>query len=67
MKLLELAKSPVAATIVHGEATLEQLKNQLRDYEGDVEHLIIFHKDEFDYQINYQGNSVSSAEPDDQS
>ena len=49
LKLLELAKSPVVATIVHGDATLEQLKNQLKGYDGDVEHLIIFHKDEFDY------------------
>jgi hypothetical protein len=49
LKLLELAKSPVVATIVHGDATLVQLKNQLKGYDGDVEHLIIFHKDEFDY------------------
>ena len=48
-KLLDLAKSPVAATIVHGEATLEQLKTELKNYDGDVEHLIIFYKDEFDY------------------
>jgi hypothetical protein len=25
------------------------LKEQLANYEGDVEHLIIFHKDEYDY------------------
>jgi hypothetical protein len=49
LKLLELAKGPVAATIVHGDATIEQLKEQLANYEGDVEHLIIFHKDEYDY------------------
>jgi len=49
LKLLELAKGPVAATIVHGDATLEQLKTELKNYEGDVEHLIIFYKDEFDY------------------
>tara|TARA_B100000579_G_C22647310_1_gene764393 strand:- start:415 stop:948 length:534 start_codon:yes stop_codon:yes gene_type:complete len=48
-KLLELSKSPVAATIVHGDATLAQLQNQLKDYDGNVEHLIIFHKDESDY------------------
>ena len=48
-KLLALSKSPVAATIVHGDATLEQLQNQLKDYDGDVKHLIIFHKDESDY------------------
>ena len=36
-------------TIVHDDATLEQLQNQLKDYDSDVEHLIIFHKDEFDY------------------
>ena len=49
LKLLELSKGPVAATIVHGAATIEQLKEQLANYDGDVEHLIIFHKDESDY------------------
>ena len=49
LKLLELSKGPVAATIVHGDATIEQLKEQLANYDGAVEHLIIFHKDEYDY------------------
>ena len=48
-KLLELSKSKVAATIVHGDASLVQLKTQLKNYEGDIEHLFIFYKDEFDY------------------
>ena len=65
LELLKLSKSPVVATIVHGNATLKELRKQLRNYSGDVEHLIIFHKDAEDYDV--QGRSVSSAEPEDQS
>jgi len=46
---ISLDHQGVAATIVHGDATIEQLKEQLANYDGDVEHLIIFHKDEYDY------------------
>ena len=49
LKLLELAKSDVVATIVHGNGSLKELKKQLRKYKGDVKHLIIFHKDSGDY------------------
>ena len=50
LELLKLSNSPTAATVVHGNATLKELRKQLRNYSGDVEHLIIFHKDAEDYR-----------------
>jgi len=49
LKLLELSKSEVLATIAHGKGDLKELKRQLKKYKGDVKHLIIFHKDSDDY------------------
>lgn len=49
--LLKLAKGPVVATIVYGDASVSQLKKDLLDYKGDVEELIIFHIDEKDFII----------------
>ena len=49
MKILELAKGPVVATIVHGEGSIRELKRQLRHYSGDVKHLIIFYIDDDDF------------------
>ena len=49
-KLLDLAKSPVVATIVYGSASVSQLKKDLVNYKGDVKELIIFHIDNEDYQ-----------------
>ena len=50
LELLKLSNSPTVATVVHGNATLKELRKQLRNYSGDVEHLIIFHKDAEDYR-----------------
>jgi hypothetical protein len=47
-----LAKGPVVATIVYGDASVSQLKKDLLDYKGDVEELIIFHIDEKDFIIS---------------
>jgi len=49
LEILDLAKSSVVATIAHGDGSLKQLKRQLKKYQGEVEHLIIFHKDACDY------------------
>ena len=49
-RLLNLALSPVVATIVHGDASLAQLEAELQAFDGPVEELIIFHLDEDDYQ-----------------
>jgi len=49
-KLLNLAKGPVVATIVNGDASVSQLKKDLLKYKGDVKELIIFHIDKEDYQ-----------------
>lgn len=48
-KLLNLALSPIVATIAHGNATLEQLELDLQTFDGPIEQLIIFHLDEDDY------------------
>ena len=50
VKLLNLAKSPVVATIVYGLASIEQLENELLNYKGNVKELIIFHLDKDDFQ-----------------
>ena len=50
LELLKLSNSPTVATVVHGNATLKELRKQLRNYSGDVEHLVIFHKDAEDYR-----------------
>ena len=49
LKILELSKGPIAATIVHGQGKLYELGKQLERYDGDVKHLIIFHKDAEDF------------------
>ncbi len=49
-KMLNLAKGPVVATIVNGDASVSQLREDLLKYKGDVKELIIFHIDKEDYQ-----------------
>ena len=49
-ELLRLSKSNVLATVSHSLATLEELETALKDYDGHVEELVIFHLDEGDYR-----------------
>ena len=49
-ELLRLSKSRFLATVSHGQATLDELKAALKDYDGHVEELVIFHLDEGDYR-----------------
>ena len=49
-ELLRLSKSSVLATVSHSLATLDELVAALKDYDGDVEELVIFHLDEGDYR-----------------
>ena len=38
------------ATVSHGLATLSELEDALKHYDGHVEELIVFHLDEGDYR-----------------
>ena len=49
-ELLRLSKSSVLATVSHSLATLDELKAALKDYDGHVEELVIFHLDKGDYR-----------------
>ena len=47
-KLMKLSKTSVLATIVHGLATLEDLKTQLTSCQ-DIDEILIFYSDDNDY------------------
>jgi len=49
-ELLRLSKSSMLATVSHSLATLDELKAALKDYDGHVGELVIFHLDEGDYR-----------------
>ena len=50
IEMLRLSKSNVLATVSHSLATLDELQDSLKDYDGHVEELVIFHLDEGDYR-----------------